>query len=676
MFDLPQLIDKGSVNGCTINGKKLEKGGTQPLRNGDSIKFGKYALDYKFIGPPSEVDISRDSMNDQKIRLVTDQPHSYAIFDHISGQPIYGKDPLRSSKNPFEQNYVPHYANSLEEFESPSPQKQSFQNTLNFPNPTTLQFQNPSTQIRPNFTVPGTQTIEDRLRNSEANMQSLIDKERRLMEDKVAQSMIREQRYNLDKEMTVKQIVDEEKKFIQDRFKTDIDRLQATSMKQVQTLEQQTINVKNKNEKLQRVLVEKEATLLELQSQNAKLINELKNTHQNKDLSEAKLRALEQYTTDLQVKYDQLQNADNDKAQALGELLQNDLPARLVEYKKQIQELRSSSDYYSKSLLEKQSSEMLNFQKTIEEYERRQQVCEKKWAELLKENQLNFEQTQIYKDQLEKQRESYNRLLTMTERRVIQANNAIALAYSETGDEEKKQAAEFLSGQIYQLYEERRQLLMDKDQLQLQNNELQRLNVSLRVDLEKYRAYIAEDFSGHNAQLISRVEELQDLLIQQRQMTDVSIIVDAHAQLRSLNVELAKKTKIIDDLKSKVQNFNSKKNAKDLKQDEDVVEYLVGIVKDKDKTIEELQFRITQIVKREADLKDKVERYEFIYDDGQIQNSNQAAYFQKRQGVLEELNKFNNMESQVAQVQRKIHNGTPQDLNMREQKDKSEWLFF
>ena len=58
------------------------------------------------------------------------------------------------------------------------------------------------------------------------------------MEEKVAQSMIREQRYNLDKEMTVKQIVDEEKKIIQDRFKNDIDRLQATSMKQVQTLEQ------------------------------------------------------------------------------------------------------------------------------------------------------------------------------------------------------------------------------------------------------------------------------------------------------------------------------------------------------------------------------------------------------------------------------------------------------
>jgi len=48
-------------------------------------------------------------------------------------------------------------------------------------------------------------------------------------------------------------------------------------------------------------------------------------------------------------------------------------------------------------------------------------------------------------------------------------------------------------------------------------------------------------------------------------MTDVSIIVDAHAQIRALNVELAKKTKLMEDLKSKVQHFSSKRNAKDLK---------------------------------------------------------------------------------------------------------------
>lgn len=76
----------------------------------------------------------------------------------------------------------------------------------------------------------------------------------------------------------------------------------------------------------------------------------------------------------------------------------------------------------------------------------------------------------------------------------------------------------------------------------------------------------------------------------------MSLIVDAHAQIRSLNVELAKKTKLIDDLKSKVQHFTAKRNAKEIGQDEDIVEYLVSIVKEKEKVIEELQLKVTQLV--------------------------------------------------------------------------------
>ena len=133
--------------------------------------------------------------------------------------------------------------------------------------------------------------------------------------------MFNEHRHNIDKQMTVKQIVDDEKRIIHDRFKEDMDRAKHANLTQVRGLEQTAATVKNKNEKLQRVLVEKEATLLELQSVNVKLTSELKHSEQRKELVEAKMRALEQYTTDLQIKYDQLQNADSDKAQALNELL-------------------------------------------------------------------------------------------------------------------------------------------------------------------------------------------------------------------------------------------------------------------------------------------------------------------------------------------------------------------
>jgi hypothetical protein len=88
--------------------------------------------------------------------------------------------------------------------------------------------------------------------------------------------MINEQKHALDKQMTVKQIVEDEKRIIQERCREDLDRMQQATLSQMRDMEQTTIAVKNKNEKLQRVLIEKEATLLETQGQNAKLTNELK----------------------------------------------------------------------------------------------------------------------------------------------------------------------------------------------------------------------------------------------------------------------------------------------------------------------------------------------------------------------------------------------------------------
>ena len=146
--------------------------------------------------------------------------------------------------------------------------------------------------------LEGPKTAEARLRESEARMSELLEKERRLMEEKAAQTLVREQRYKLDKEMTVKQIVEEEKQIIQERFKDDVERLQTANMKQVQALEQHAAAAKNKSEKLQRVLVEKEAALLELQAQHARLETELKTQLQQKDLLEAKVRALAQFASE------------------------------------------------------------------------------------------------------------------------------------------------------------------------------------------------------------------------------------------------------------------------------------------------------------------------------------------------------------------------------------------
>lgn len=116
------------------------------------------------------------------------------------------------------------------------------------------------------------------------------------------------------------------------------------------------------------------------------------------------------------------------------------------------------------------------------------------------------EQIQNLRDMVEKQRNSYNNLLSATERRVIQANHAITQAYSEHGEDDKRQAAEFLGQQIYTLYEERRTLLSEKDRVVSENNALQRTNIAYKFQIDKFAQLLSED--GNCAMLMARVDEL------------------------------------------------------------------------------------------------------------------------------------------------------------------------
>lgn len=59
-------------------------------------------------------------------------------------------------------------------------------------------------------------------------------------------------------------------------------------------------------------------------------------------LTKSKLKALEHFTSDLQAKYDALVHSEQQKTQALNELLKNDLTQKVLEYKSQVASLRES----------------------------------------------------------------------------------------------------------------------------------------------------------------------------------------------------------------------------------------------------------------------------------------------------------------------------------------------
>ena len=67
---------------------------------------------------------------------------------------------------------------------------------------------------------------------------------------------------------------------------------------------------------------------------------------------------------------------------------------------------------------------------------------------------------------------------------------SLSQVYSDQDDDPKKQAAEYLSAQIYQLYEERRALVSQNDDLVNSNAELQRLACAQRIELDKFTAYV------------------------------------------------------------------------------------------------------------------------------------------------------------------------------------------
>ena len=145
-----------------------------------------------------------------------------------------------------------------------------------------------------------------------------------------------------EKEISIRQIVEDERRIIEDRFKKDLMELKMNNQREVRQVQSQGTNIRMKNEKLQRVLIDKENDLLRHHEVVTNLEQQIAKFKEQAKLSQSKLIALESYTSDLQVKYERLVQSENEKSQALAELLNNDLTQKVVEYKNQVNELRES----------------------------------------------------------------------------------------------------------------------------------------------------------------------------------------------------------------------------------------------------------------------------------------------------------------------------------------------
>jgi len=242
---------------------------------------------------------------------------------------------------------------------------------------------------------------------------------------------MREEELRRKYEQTAHNMLQEQAKREKTAYLEQLQRIQSETQKQTKALAQETIFAKTKNDKLNREVLSKEQLVLELQNKLTLSEADIKHLQEKLALSEAKVRALEAFSSDVQAKYDKLELRCRAKEEQLHDLLTHDLPAKVSEQKAQIASLEQmllqrevereaylgsdSSQNYSKQMLEKQSAELVNLRQKVEEFEGREQRCEKAWTDLIKENEFNCQQAIAYRNQVEKQRETYNKLLSVTE---------------------------------------------------------------------------------------------------------------------------------------------------------------------------------------------------------------------------------------------------------------------
>lgn len=207
----------------------------------------------------------------------------------------------------------------------------------------------------------------------------------------------------------------------------------------------------------------------------------------------------------------------------------------------------------------------------------------------------------------------------------------MALGYDEP---DKRKAAEFLVTQIELLKEERRALLEDNDILNAKVNDLLMENDDLRHDNQTVEFLRGAELVYGNRddekmkRMYKRVEELEDLLLETKQKTSISQILELESQIASLNEEITQhmndKTKLTERLEKERNNqmhYFDETKAIDfftalLKEKDDKITSLDAkiskfnsILDEKDKDVEKAQLERDATKKEVDSLKNKLDKY-------------------------------------------------------------------
>jgi len=311
-----------------------------------------------------------------------------------------------------------------------------------------------------------------------------------------------------------------------------------------------------------------------------------------------------------------------EQLEVVSELSNNDISKKLIHNNNEIQIMRrtlnekerevvqlkkalgdKSSQYsnegsHFKSFLEKQSKELAQARRLVEEYEGREKTCSRKWNSLLQENLLNVEKVNQLKQQLQRQKDTYQNAISISDKKLIEAQTQIPFILQRFG-EEKKAAAQLLIVQIQISNEEKQNLLRDNEILHMKIQDLGEENMKLKTEFQSIHYLNVNDAQelSFSQKLQSRIEELEDLVHEMKQQGGVGRIVELEQHIQSQQHELSKKVVKIEELSKHMKEMLKRKEGGEFDQ-EHVLDYFGKIIKDKDEYIAELKKETLQIRSR------------------------------------------------------------------------------
>ena len=361
----------------------------------------------------------------------------------------------------------------------------------------------------------------------------------------------------------------------------------------------------------------------ELKSKN----NEIKNLtdlynqlQDNYNKLNAKHNALMIYASDIQKKNDVLELEIQNKDVKISELFSNNkesnLNKLLLEKESLINHLEEENQLYKEQLskikqrllgeggpsnLENQNisnlieklnneylSEVIKYKQIINKYLAYETTCSKKWNELILANDTLKEKVQSLSNNWNEDIQKYNNILRNNDIRLQSALEKVSEKISGGFDLKKEEAAKYLVEQMNICLGEKNHLLKENSILNKRNSELEIENNKLKKEITELEI---EKRNGDNKALLSKIEELKDVIKKKDIMYDPERNINYQNIILDLDLKNKQKDKLIQDYKNKMDNFLRNNTFLNF-DDREVVNSVSKVLNQKDQVIQSLKNRI------------------------------------------------------------------------------------